>query len=113
MEQIVYSKLKEFKKRYPLTVGWRLKSHCKVVEKHLNPGEIVNYVFVAQKNDTLLDFISTYVVVLTNRRILLAQKRVLFGYFFKIQKSASDEIETAITEYMMEEKRKYGLRTVK
>ena len=31
----------------------------------------------------------------------------------KIQKSASDEIETAITEYMMEEKRKYGLRTVK
>ena len=139
MEQIVYSKLKEFKKRYPLTVGWRLKSHCKVIEKHLNPGEIVNYVFVAQKNDTLLDFISTYVVVLTNRRILLAQKRVLFGYFFidlkvrtgiiwakiyidtakefiklsKIQKSASDEIETAITEYMMEEKRKYGLRTVK
>lgn len=147
MEQMVYSKLKEFKKRYPLTVGWRLKSHCKVVEKHLNPGEIVNYVFVAQKNDTLLDFISTYVVVLTNRRILLAQKRVLFGYFFiavtpdlfndlkvrtgiiwtkiyidtakefiklsKIQKSASDEIETAITEYMMEEKRKYGLRTVK
>ena len=118
-----------------------------VIEKHLNPGEIVNYVFVAQKNDTLLDFISTYVVVLTNRRILLAQKRVLFGYFFiavtpdlfndlkvrtgiiwtkiyidtakefiklsKIQKSASDEIETAITEYMMEEKRKYGLRTVK
>ena len=135
MEQIVYSKLKEFKKRYPLTVGWRLKSHCKVVEKHLNPGEIVNYVFVAQKNDTLLDFISTYVVVLTNRRILLAQKRVLFNdlkvrtgiiwtkiyidtakefiKLSKIQKSASDEIETAITEYMMEEKRKYGLRTVK
>ena len=77
MEQIVYSKLKEFKKRYPLTVGWRLKSHCKVIEKHLNPGEIVNYVFVAQKNDTLLDFISTYVVVLIEEYYLLKKEYYL------------------------------------
>lgn len=141
----VYEKLKKFKKKYPLTIGWRLKSHCKVIEKHLNPGEDVNYVFCAQKTDAFLDFISTYVIVLTDRRILLAQKRLLFGYFFtavtpdlfndlkvrtgiiwtkiyidtakefiklsKIQKSASDEIETSITEYMMREKKKYGLNS--
>ena len=29
----------------------------------------------------------------------------------KIQKSASDEIETSITEYMMREKKKYGLNS--
>lgn len=141
----VYQKLKEFKKKYPLTIGWRLKSHCKVIERHLNPGEEANYVFVGQKTDNFLDFIATYVVVLTDRRILLAQKRLLFGYFFiavtpdlfndlkvrsgiiwtkiyidtakefiklsKIQKSASNEIETFITEYMMNEKKKYGLNS--
>ena len=58
----VYEKLRKFKKKYPLTVGWRLKSHCKIIEKHLNPGEEVNYVFVAQKTDTFFDFISTYVI---------------------------------------------------
>lgn len=143
----VYKKLKEFKKKYPLTIGWRLKSHCKIIEKHLNPGEVVNYVFVGQKNDIPFDIISTYVVALTDRRILLAQKRLLFGYMFtaitpdlfndlkvrtgivwtkiyidtakefvvmsKIQKQASDEIETNITEYMMEEKKKYGLNSIK
>ena len=143
MEESIYKKAKKFKSQYPMTIGWRLKSHCKVIEKHLNPGEKANFVFVGQKTDSALDFISTYVVVLTDRRILLAQKRILFGYFFvaitpdlfndlkvrsgiiwtkiyidtakeliklsKIQKSATDIIETAITEYMMEEKKKYGL----
>ena len=31
----------------------------------------------------------------------------------KIQKSASDEIETSITEYMMREKKKYGVNSYK
>ena len=122
MEQIVYSKLKEFKKRYPLTVGWRLKSHCKVVEKHLNPGEIVNYVFVAQKRvlfgyffiavtpDLFNDLKVRTGIIWTKIYIDTAKEFIKLS---KIQKSASDEIETAITEYMMEEKRKYGLRTVK
>ena len=78
----VYEKAKAFKKKYPLTIGWRLKKHCKVIERHLNPGEEPNYVFVGQKTDRFLDFMSTYVIVLTDRRILLAQKRLLFGYFF-------------------------------
>ena len=78
----VYNKVKEFKRKYHSTVAWRLKAHSKVIEKHLNPGETVNYVFAAQKNYNSLDLFSTYVVALTNKRILLAQKRVLFGYLF-------------------------------
>ena len=140
MKSLVYKKVKEFKKQYPMTISWRIKSHCKVIDEHLNPGEIVNYAFAAQKNDNPFDIITTYVLALTNKRILLGQKRLLFGYFFKaitpdmfnditvsmgliwgkvhidtvkevvhlsnIQREALDDIETAVTEYMMEEKKK-------
>jgi len=136
----IYEQAKAFKKKYPMTIAWRLKAHSKVVEKHLNPGEVVTNVFAAQKNNNPLDIITTYVIVLTNKRIILGQKRLLFGYFFKaitpdmfnditvsmgliwgkihidtvkemvhlsnIQREALDEIETAVTEYMMAEKRK-------
>lgn len=78
---VVYKKVLEFKKRYPMTVGWRLKQNSSVIEKHLNPGEEVLYAFVAQKNDNPLDVISTAVVVLTNERILIGRKRVVLGYF--------------------------------
>ena len=79
---IVYEKAKEFKKKYPLTVAWRLKSNSKIIDLHLNPGEEVKYVFACQKNDNPIDIITTYVIALTNKRILLGQKRLLFGYFF-------------------------------
>ena len=137
----VYEELKKFKKKYPMTISWRLKKHAKIIEKHLNPEEKVLYAFAAQKNDNPLDIITTYAVLITNKRILLASKRVLFGYFLisitpdlfndlnvkmgiiwgkviidsvkevvtlsNIQREALDEIETAVTEYMMEEKQKY------
>ena len=83
MKSIVYEKAREFKQKYPMTIAWRLKKHAKVIEQHLNPDEEVNYVFAAQKNDNPFDIITTYMVVLTNKRILLGQKRLLFGYFFK------------------------------
>ena len=142
MNNEVYKFVLDFKKQYPWTISWRLKKHCEIVEKHLNPGEIVKYAFAAQKNDNPLDIVTTYVVVLTNKRILLGTKRLLFGYFFtaitpdmfndlsvkmgliwgkiiidtvketvylsNIQKEALDDIETAITEYMMQEKKKYA-----
>lgn len=78
----VYEQLKQFKTKYSMTVSWRLKQHAKIIEKHLNPGEEVQYAFAAQKNNNPLDVITTYAVVLTNKRILLGQKRLLFGYFF-------------------------------
>lgn len=79
--QQIYERAKSFKKMYPATIAWRLKAHAKVVEAHLNDDEIVDYVFVAQKNDKIYDIVSTYIIALTNQRILLCQKRLLFGYF--------------------------------
>ena len=137
----IYEMVKEFKNKYSMTICWRLKSHSKVVEKHLNPGETVNFVFAAQKSFSVFDIFSTFLVVLTNKRIILAQKRVFFGYTFlaitpdmfndltvetgifwgkvnidtvkeriilsNLDKAAIPEIETQVTEYMMEEKQKY------
>lgn len=78
----VYVKLKEFKQRYPMTISWRLKQHAKIIDLHLNPGEVVKYAFAAQKNNSLFDVITTNAVVLTNKRILIGTKRLLFGYFY-------------------------------
>ncbi|MFV0250408.1 MAG: PH domain-containing protein [Bacilli bacterium] len=82
MKNNVYQKLVEFKKNYPTTISWRLKSHAKIIEKHINKDEKILYAFAAQKNNNPFDIITTYAVVLTNKRLLLASKRVLFGYFF-------------------------------
>lgn len=141
VSNIVYDKLRNFKDKYPMTISWRLKAHSKVVNTHLNPNEEVLYAFSAQKNDNPIDIITTCAVVLTNKRIIIGQKRLLFGYFFtsitpdmfndltvkmgiiwgkiyidtikevvklsNIQREALNEIETIITEYMMQEKKRY------
>lgn len=138
----VYSLAMSFKDKYPITIAFRIKKHCDIIEKHLNPGEEVRYVFVGQKNEKTYEIFNSYVVVLTNKRILLGRKRLIFGYFFNaitpdmfndmqvkagifwgkiiidtvteevrlsnISRNALDEIETEVTEYMMEEKKKYG-----
>lgn len=78
----VYESAKQFRKKYPLTVAWRLRKHCKVAQKYLNPEEEVLYTFQAQRSSSSLDIISTYVIVLTNKRIMLAHKKLLFGYLF-------------------------------
>ena len=140
----VYQMAKRFKDKYPDTVAWRIKQNASVVQKHLNPGEEVKYVFVGQKNDNPLDIITTAVVAITNKRILIGSKRVVFGYFLtsitpdmfndlkvvtrifwgtvvidtikelvhisNISKKALPEIETNVTEYIMEEKKKYKSR---
>lgn len=83
MDQDVYRRVREFKNKYPMTISWRLKAHSKIANMHLNPDEQIVYAFAAQKNDNPLDITTTAVVVLTNKRIIIAQKRVVFGYFFK------------------------------
>lgn len=138
---ITYQMARNFKRKYPLTIAWRIKQHCKIIDKHINPDEKVLYVFLGQKNTSSLDFVNTYVFALTNKRLIYATKRLVFGYFFyaitpdmfndltvkqgliwgkiiidsvkeevllsNISKNALDEIETKITQYMMEEKKKY------
>lgn len=141
----VYKRALYFKNKYPFTVAWRLKHHCARIEEHLNPGEKVLYVFTGQKNDKFYDIISTAVFAITDKRLIIANDRVVFGYFLysitpdmfndltvvsgllwgrviidtvkeevvitNISKRALDEIETNVTEYMMEQKKKYGLRS--
>lgn len=78
----VYSQVVTFKKKYPMTITHhRLLKHAQVIERHLNPGEYVKYAFPAQKNAKMLDFFETCIVAITNERLLIGQKRVMFGYY--------------------------------
>lgn len=77
-----YEMVARFKSKYPTTVAFRIKQHCRIIEEHLNPGEEVLYAFVAQKNDSPIQLFNTNVIALTNKRIMLATKRVVWGYFF-------------------------------
>ena len=133
----------EFKKRHPMTIGWRIKQNASVIDRHINSDEQVLYAFVGQKNNNPFNFCSSAVVAITNKRILIGRKRVVIGYFLNaitpdmfndlkvtsgiiwgkiyidtikefvvishLAKSALDEIESAVSGYMMEEKKKYSI----
>ncbi len=77
-----YKLAKAFKKKYPMTIAWRLKEHSKIIDMHLSENEEVLYLFLGQKNLHPLDFVNTYMIAITNKRIMLATKRLMFGYFF-------------------------------
>ena len=136
MEKSVYEQALEFKRKYPLTIAWRLQKNSSIIERHLNPDEKVLYVFVAQKNDNPFN-------ILTNQRILIGRDRVVIGYFVdsitpdlfndlkirsgilwgkididtvkefvtfsNIATNALPEIEKKISSFMMKEKKKYGV----
>lgn len=139
-----YEMVQEFKKKYPLTIAFRTNKHCQIIEKHLNTEEKILYAFPAQKNSSPFEIFYTNVIALTNKRILIATKRVLWGYFLvsitpdmfndltvrkglvfgnvlidtikekvvlsNIDPNALPEIESIITEYMMEAKKVYPTR---
>ena len=146
-EKRIYELAYEFKHRYPTTIAWRLQKNSDIVEKFLNPGEKVQYVFVAQKSESVFNILSSCVVALTDQRIMIGRKRVVFGYFFtsitpdmfndlkvhssivwgrvkidtikeeviltNIAKSAMPEVKTAISTYIIEQKKKYPKSTKK
>ena len=78
----IHRQARRFRRRYPLTLAFRLRAHSRVLAKHLNPGEKIGFVFAAQKGPSSFDIISTYVVAITDKRIMIGRKRLLFGYFF-------------------------------
>ncbi len=78
----VYEKLIEYINTYPGGIAWRIKKHCKVIEEHLNPEEEILFIFTGQKTLSLFDIFSTCVVAITNKRLIVAKKRVLWGYSF-------------------------------
>ena len=144
MGKSVYEQVLRFKQKYPMTIGWRLRKNSAIVEKHMNPDEELIYAFIAQKNESSFNIFGSAVVALTNKRILIGRKRVVFGYFLNsitpdmyndlkissgiiwgkvyidtikefvtlsnVANDALTEIETEITSYMMEEKKKYGIK---
>ena len=71
----VIERVVSYKKKYSKTIAWRLKSHAKVVERHLNPGEEVLYAFAGQKNDKFYDVWTSCVVALTNKRIITTESK--------------------------------------
>lgn len=84
MNNEIYKRAKEFKKKYPLTIAFRLKAHAKVVSKFIGEDEEVKYVFMAQKNYQSYEIINTNIIVLTDKRLVVATKRLAFGYFLKV-----------------------------
>ena len=140
MEQ-VEKLVMDFKKKYPGGVAWRVRKHAKIVEDYINPDEKVLYAFCAQKNDSFKELFNTFVVAVTNKRIMLGHKRLFWGSFYytitpdlyndmqiyrgllwgkitidtikevivltNLPKKSLDEIETVISEFMMEAKKKY------
>lgn len=81
MNSKTYSLAKRFRNKYFKTIAFRIKAHSRVIDAHLNPDEKLLYVFCGQKGYSNKEIFSTCVVALTDKRILLATKRVLWGYF--------------------------------
>lgn len=84
MKNSIYKQVKEFKRKYPFTIAFRLKAHAKVAAQFIGSDEEVIYVFTAQKNFQSYEIINTNIVILTNKRLIVATKRLVFGYFFKM-----------------------------
>ena len=84
MNNIIYNKVKEFKRKYSRTLAFRLKQHAKVASKYVGSDEEVKYVFAAQKNYHSHEIVNTNIVVLTDKRIIVATKRLVFGHFFRM-----------------------------
>ena len=80
----IYTRVKEFKRKYPFTIAFRLKAHAKVAAQFVGSDEKIIYVFAAQKNFQSYEIINTSIVILTNKRLIVATKRLIFGYFFKM-----------------------------
>jgi len=76
----VYAVVTEFLRKFPLTITWRIRQHSKIVAKHLNEEEEVYYMFAAQRNPNSYNVFSTAIIAFTSKRIMIAQKRVLWGY---------------------------------
>ena len=78
----VFEKVTEYVTKYSGSIAWRIPKHCKVVQDYINPDEEIIYAFCGQKNEKWYDIFTSCVVVLTNKRLLIGQKRVVWGSFY-------------------------------
>lgn len=76
----VYKLVCRFKRKYPMTIANCLKRHSIVASSIIDKEEQVLYAFCGQKNDTHGMIFDTCVVVVTDKRLIIGQKRLLWGY---------------------------------
>ena len=81
MNNKVYNLARRFRSKYFGTIAFRIRAHSRVVSEHINPDEKLLYVFCGQKGGSSKEIFSSCVVALTNQRIIIGTKRVLWGYF--------------------------------
>ncbi|MBQ8892126.1 MAG: PH domain-containing protein [Bacilli bacterium] len=81
MDNKVYNLARRFQNKYFGTIAFRIRAHSNVVADHINKDEKVLYVFCGQKGGSNREIFSSCVVALTNQRIIIGTKRVLWGYF--------------------------------
>ncbi|NMA50706.1 MAG: hypothetical protein GX951_02530 [Mollicutes bacterium] len=78
----IYQMVKSFKKRYPNTIAWRIKKHAAVLDGYIDDDEKLLYAFCGQNNNDWYDVTSSCAVALTSKRLLIGQKRVVWGSFY-------------------------------
>lgn len=74
MRNIIYEKVMEFKNKFSGVPATRLERHAEVAMKSLAEGENVLHVYCG-----LDEFYRTQIVVVTDRRVIVARKKLLFG----------------------------------
>ena len=76
----VYRLVCRFKRKYPMTIANFIKKHSFVAASIIDKDEKIVYAFCGQKNDTHGMIFDTCVVVVTSKRLVIGQKRILWGY---------------------------------
>ena len=69
-----------FKRKYPMTIAHFLKRHSRVAESIVDKDEQIIYAFCGQNNDSYQVLFDSCVVIVTNKRLIIGQKRFLWGY---------------------------------
>ena len=82
MENNCYLKLRKFLNKFPGGIHWRDRKHCEIIDKHLNPDEQIEFVCIGQLNNEVWGWFDTAVLALTNKRIMIGHKSLVYGYKF-------------------------------
>ena len=76
----VYNLVCRFKRKYPMTIAHFLMRHSRVAASIIDSDEKILYAFCGQKNDSYSVLFDTCVVVVTSKRLIIGQKRLIWGY---------------------------------
>ncbi len=80
----LHKELLAFQKEFPRNVAWRLGAHSKAVLENLQEDEKILFAFPAQGSLYIYNLFSTYVVVFTNKRVMIVHKKLLWGYILVV-----------------------------